>query len=48
MTVTRPKCDTIFGWVTEIEHTTKPTPSILKLFFGFDTMLRKKKYIDSH
>ena len=47
--VARPNCDTVFGWVNGIDHTVKnPNPSILKLFYGSDTMLKEKEYIDSH
>ena len=49
-TVIRPDCDTVFGWDGLPELTTwrNSNPSILKLFYGSDTMLREKEYIDSH
>ena len=32
----------------ELTTRRNPNPSILKLFYGSDTMLRKKEYTDSH
>ena len=43
MTVTRPKCDTIFGWVAEIEHTMKPNSSILKHTYLYSSVRAKKE-----
>ena len=34
--------------LSELTTWQNPNPSILKLFYGSDTMLRKKEYIDSH
>ena len=47
-TITQPECDTVIGWIVGIDHTANPNPSILKLFYGFDTILGEKEYSDSH
>ena len=34
--------------LSELTTRRNPNPSILKLFYGSDTMLRENEYIDSH
>ena len=42
-----PDCDTVLDGLPELTTRRNPNLSILKLFYGSDTMLRENEYIDS-
>ena len=47
-TVARPIVTRSLDGLPELTTQRNPNPSILKLFYGSDTMLRENEYIHSH